>query len=60
MNEYVTKKNKASATPPQATQASSPLLNQSSLTSETSGSVAAIQTYRRNQEGFNQKQFVVA
>jgi hypothetical protein len=40
MNERVTK-NKASATPPVATQACSPLLHQRSLTSELSESVGS-------------------
>ena len=41
MNERVLAKNKTSATPPQANQASSPLLHQSSLTSELSESVGS-------------------
>jgi hypothetical protein len=40
MNERVTK-NKASATPPQTTQASSPLLNQCPFTDELSESVGS-------------------
>jgi hypothetical protein len=40
MNEHVTK-NKASATPPQATQSSSPLLHQRPLTEELSESVGS-------------------
>src|SRR5918998_1651016 len=41
MNQRVLAKNNTSATPPQATQASSPLLDQSSLTEELSESVGS-------------------
>jgi hypothetical protein len=41
MNERVSAKNKTSTTPPQATQASSPLLHQSSLTDELSESIGS-------------------
>jgi len=41
MNERVLTKNKTSATPPVATQACSPLLHQSSFTSELSESVGS-------------------
>jgi hypothetical protein len=55
MNEHVIKKNKASATQPQATQASSPLLNQSSLTSETSGSVGSNSNISKESGGIQPK-----
>ena len=54
MNEHVTK-NKASATPPQATQASSPLLNQSSLTSELSESVGSNSSISKEVGGIQPK-----
>ena len=55
MNERVLATNKTSATPPQATQASSPLLHQNSLTDELSESVGSNSNISKESAGIQPK-----
>jgi hypothetical protein len=55
MKERVLAKNRTSATPPQATQANSPLLHQSSLTDELSESVGSNSNISKESAGIQPK-----
>src|SRR6476661_6049584 len=55
MNERVSAKNRTSATPPAATQASSPLLHQSSFTEELSESVGSNSKISKESAGIQPK-----